>query len=182
MTPAAEPAAPAAPSALPPWPGSPASRGQVEPSTLAAWCQDPTQAAPHRAVVIGASLAGLLAARVLADHFDEVLLLDRGALDDTLDPRQATPHTRHTHALLARGRQVLETLFPGITDDWRAAGASFGDVGSQAAFYAGSRRFAQVRPTHWPCAWAAARSKACCAAACWRWRRCVRWAASRCRG
>lgn len=111
---------------------------------LAARCQDPTQPAPRRAVVIGASLAGLLAARVLADHFDEVLLLDRGALDDSLEARHAAPHTRHTHALLARGRQVLETLFPGIAADWQAAGGRFGDVGSQSAFYAGRRRFAQA--------------------------------------
>lgn len=117
---------------------------------LAALCLDDTDtAAPaarpaRRAVVIGASLAGLLAARVLSAHHDEVLLLERGELpDDALGPRKATPHTRHTHALLARGREVIEELFPGIRDEWLAAGARLGDVGSQAAFYAGRQRFAQ---------------------------------------
>ena len=102
-------------------------------------------AAPKRAVVIGGSLAGLLAARVLHDHFEEVWLLDRHPLTAGDEPRRATPHTRHTHALLARGRQAIEALFPGIGDEWLAAGGQLGDVGLQAAFYAGRRRFAQAR-------------------------------------
>lgn len=115
---------------------------------LAALCLDDngpdrTGARPRRAVVIGASLAGLLAARVLSTHHDEVLLLERGELPQDLSPRKATPHTRHTHALLARGREIIEQLFPGIGDEWQAAGGLLGDVGSQAAFYAGRRRFAQ---------------------------------------
>jgi 2-polyprenyl-6-methoxyphenol hydroxylase-like FAD-dependent oxidoreductase len=93
--------------------------------------------------VIGASLAGLLAARVLSEHHDEVLLLERGELPEDFSQRKATPHTRHTHALLARGREVFEQLFPGIRDEWRAAGGLFGDVGCQSAFYAGRQRFAQ---------------------------------------
>jgi 2-polyprenyl-6-methoxyphenol hydroxylase-like FAD-dependent oxidoreductase len=98
-----------------------------------------------RAVVIGASLAGLLAARVLSEHHDEVLLLERGQLPEDFSQRKATPHTRHTHALLARGREIFEQLFPGIRDDWRTAGGLFGDVGCQSAFYAGRQRFAQSR-------------------------------------
>jgi len=115
---------------------------------LAALCHQESQAAaatpPKRAVVIGGSLAGLLAARVLHDHFDEVWLLDRHPLPGDDEPRRATPHTRHTHALLARGRQAIEALFPGIGDAWLAAGGRLGDVGSEAAFYAGRRRFAQA--------------------------------------
>ncbi|NRF69165.1 hypothetical protein HLB44_19400 [Aquincola sp. S2] len=114
---------------------------------LAALCDKESTAdarPPRRAVVLGASLAGLLAARVLHEHFDEVLLLDRHPLPMDLGPRQATPHTRHTHALLARGRQAIESLFPGIGDEWLAAGGRLGDVGSEALFYAGRRRFAQA--------------------------------------
>ena len=99
----------------------------------------------RRAVVIGASLAGLLAARVLRDHFDEVILLDRDALPQGNAHRKATPHTVHAHGLLARGRQVMEQLFPGITDEWVAQGARLGDLQSQLAFYAGRLRFA---PAH----------------------------------
>jgi 2-polyprenyl-6-methoxyphenol hydroxylase-like FAD-dependent oxidoreductase len=114
---------------------------------LAALCQQEAHAptaAPRRAVVIGGSLAGLLAARVLHEHFDEVWLLERHPLPADDEPRRATPHTRHTHALLARGRQAIEALFPGIGDAWTAAGGRLGDVGSQAAFYAGRRRFMQA--------------------------------------
>lgn len=121
--------------------------GQLDIGALAALCRhEETHAsqAPRRAVVIGGSLAGLLAARVLHDHFDEVWLLDRHPLSADDEPRRATPHTRHTHALLARGRQAIEALFPGIGDAWTAAGGRLGDVGSQAAFYAGRRRFAQA--------------------------------------
>lgn len=99
----------------------------------------------RRAVVVGASLAGLLAARVLHDHVDEVVLLERHDLPPDLGQRRATPHTQHTHALLARGREIVEQLFPGIAADWQAAGGRFGDVGAEAAFYAGRRRFAQAR-------------------------------------
>ena len=100
--------------------------------------------AGRRAVVIGASIAGLLAARVLADRFDEVVLLDRGRLPDGDEHRKATPHTQHAHGMLARGLQVLEELFPGITDECVARGGTLADMQSDVAFYAGGRRFAQV--------------------------------------
>lgn len=114
---------------------------------LAALCDKETGTAPRgprRAVVLGASFAGLLAARVLHEHVDEVLLLERHALPMDLGPRETMPHTHHTHALLARGRQVIEQLFPGIGDEWMAAGGRLGDVGTDALFYAGRRRFAQA--------------------------------------
>ncbi len=121
--------------------------GLLDIGALAALCHhEETHASqgPRRAVVIGGSLAGLLAARVLHEHFDEVWLLDRHPLPADDEPRRATPHTRHTHALLARGRQAIEALFPGIGDTWTAAGGLLGDVGSEAAFYAGRRRFMQA--------------------------------------
>lgn len=121
--------------------------GLLDIGALAALCRHEETHASHaaqRAVVIGGSLAGLLAARVLHDHFDEVWLLDRHPLPADDEPRRATPHTRHTHALLARGRQAIEALFPGIGDAWTGAGGKLGDVGNDAAFYAGRRRFAQA--------------------------------------
>lgn len=96
----------------------------------------------RRAVVIGASLAGLLTARVLADFYDEVWLLDRDTLPAGNEHRKATPHTRHAHGLLARGRQVIEHLLPGITDEWLAGGGTIGDLQLDAAFFGGHRRFA----------------------------------------
>ena len=101
--------------------------------------------ADSRAIVIGASLAGLLAARVLAEHFDEVLLLERGDLPANNLLRRATPHTRHAHGLLARGKQLLESLFPGIVDEWVAAGGTLGDFQDELTFMAGRQRFATQR-------------------------------------
>ncbi|MGY1704442.1 FAD-dependent oxidoreductase [Geodermatophilus sp. SYSU D00697] len=80
------------------------------------------------AVVIGASIAGLLAARVLAEHADRVVVLDRDALPDDAVPRGGAPQTAHPHGLLARGRRALEDLFPGLTEDLLARGAVSGDM------------------------------------------------------
>ena len=96
----------------------------------------------RRAVVIGASLAGLLAARVLSESFDEVVVLDRDAVPTVPAHRKATPHTRHAHGLLARGCQALEELFPGIRDEWIAAGGRPGDLQRNVPFYGGRTRFA----------------------------------------
>ena len=59
----------------------------------------------HRAVVVGGSLAGMLAARVLSDHFDDVTVLDRDQFPGTPTARNGVPQARHAHALLQRGRE-----------------------------------------------------------------------------
>lgn len=76
-----------------------------------------------RAVVIGASMSGLLAARVLADAFDEVLVLDRDPLDGGTRPRRGVPQGRHIHVLLPAGLRAMEELCPGVGDDLLGAGA-----------------------------------------------------------
>ncbi|MBK9755987.1 MAG: hypothetical protein IPO88_21285 [Nannocystis sp.] len=68
----------------------------------------------RRAVVMGASIAGLVAARVLADHFDEVILVERDRLPTGAESRKGAPQGQHLHALLQRGEQLFEQLFPGI--------------------------------------------------------------------
>ncbi len=105
----------------------------------------PTRSNPRaaqRAVVLGASLAGLLAARVLSEHFDEVVLLERDALPDHAAPRKGTPQAVHPHGLLARGREVLEQLFPGFTQAMLARGGLLGDLQRDLAFDVGRKRFA----------------------------------------
>lgn len=74
------------------------------------------------AVVIGASVAGLCAARVLADFYDRVTVFDRDALPGTPANRTAVPQGRHLHLLTARGASELDALFPGLLDDLVAAG------------------------------------------------------------
>ncbi|MDL1900910.1 2-polyprenyl-6-methoxyphenol hydroxylase-like oxidoreductase [Anaerolineae bacterium CFX9] len=67
------------------------------------------------ALVIGASMAGLLAARVLSDHFDRVLIIERDALPESPVERGGVPQGRHVHALLVQGQELLESFFPGLS-------------------------------------------------------------------
>jgi 2-polyprenyl-6-methoxyphenol hydroxylase-like FAD-dependent oxidoreductase len=74
------------------------------------------------AVVIGASLAGLCAARVLSDFYDRVTVFERDDLPSTPSNRTAVPQGRHVHLLMARGAAEFDGLFPGLLDDMVAAG------------------------------------------------------------
>ena len=76
------------------------------------------------AVVIGASMAGLVAARTLADHFERVTIIERDRLPSGPDIRGGVPQARHVHVLLLRGTRLLERLFPGLDAELAAAGAS----------------------------------------------------------
>ena len=81
-------------------------------------------AQPRQAVVLGGSLAGLLSARVLADHVDEVLVVDRDDLAADLDaPRRGVPQSAHTHGLLVGGTEAIESIVPGFGDELVARGA-----------------------------------------------------------
>lgn len=87
------------------------------------------------AVVLGAGIAGLLAARVLADTHRSVTLVDRDVINGASGPRRAIPQGHHIHALLARGQQVLDALFPGFTDELRSIGVPVGDFGTSLSWY-----------------------------------------------
>ncbi|WP_344013884.1 NAD(P)/FAD-dependent oxidoreductase [Streptomyces thermospinosisporus] len=78
----------------------------------------------RRAVVIGAGLAGMLAAAVLSDAgVDEVIVLDRDELPDHPGHRRGLPQGRHAHLLMAGGIAALEELVPGVRKRLLAAGA-----------------------------------------------------------
>jgi 2-polyprenyl-6-methoxyphenol hydroxylase-like FAD-dependent oxidoreductase len=77
----------------------------------------------EHAVVLGASVAGLVAARTLAEFFGTVTVVERDALSDNANHRRGAPQGRQIHGLLLRGAQALEELFPGILDELVAAGA-----------------------------------------------------------
>ena len=87
------------------------------------------------AVVIGGSLAGLLAARVLSDTVEHVTVVDRDELP--LEPvhRKGVPQSRHTHGLLARGFEIFEELFPGLGTDLVARGALVQDLQRDVIWY-----------------------------------------------
>jgi 2-polyprenyl-6-methoxyphenol hydroxylase-like FAD-dependent oxidoreductase len=76
-----------------------------------------------RAVVVGAGVGGLATARVLADRFDEVLVLERDDLSDEGSPRAGIPQGKHVHVLLAGGHRALSEVFPGFEDELVRAGA-----------------------------------------------------------
>src|SRR5215218_5576430 len=59
--------------------------------------------AGQHAVVIGGSIAGLLAGRVLADHFADVTIIERDAFAETAEARKGVPQGRHVHGLLNQG-------------------------------------------------------------------------------
>ncbi|MFE8600164.1 FAD-dependent oxidoreductase [Archangium violaceum] len=85
-------------------------------------------------VVLGSSMAGLLATRVLSERFEKVTLVERDALQDNPEPRKGSPQAQHLHVLLARGAQVIEELFPGFFKELVEAGSCPGEM-SDAAWY-----------------------------------------------
>lgn len=99
----------------------------------------------QRAVVLGGSFAGLLAARVLSEFFDDVVIVEPALLNAD-ETGSGSPHRRQTHALLAMGRLQLERFFPGIITEMTAAGAQLGRDG-EIRFYIDGMRKAPVPGT-----------------------------------
>jgi 2-polyprenyl-6-methoxyphenol hydroxylase-like FAD-dependent oxidoreductase len=87
------------------------------------------------AVVIGASVAGLLAAAALGERYDKVTILDRDSLPAEPAARRGVPQGRHVHALLARSLQSADQLLPGFTGELAAAGASVVDLQRDTRIY-----------------------------------------------
>ena len=78
--------------------------------------------ARDHAVVIGGSVAGLCAARVLSDFYAGVTVYERDELPGTPANRATVPQDRHLHLLMARGALEFDGLFPGLLKDMVAAG------------------------------------------------------------
>jgi 2-polyprenyl-6-methoxyphenol hydroxylase-like FAD-dependent oxidoreductase len=96
------------------------------------------------AIVLGGSMAGLLAARVLADAYGQITVVDRDDLTAGAEQRRGTPQARHIHALLARGQQILEQLFPGLTEELETRGVPVGDMLADARMMFGGHRLARA--------------------------------------
>ncbi|NKB72853.1 MAG: hypothetical protein GKR89_37770 [Candidatus Latescibacteria bacterium] len=75
------------------------------------------------AAVIGGSIAGMMAARVLSDFFDAVTILERDPISGPPAHRKSVSQDRHYHVLLQGGEGVLSALFPGFTADLDHCGA-----------------------------------------------------------
>lgn len=87
------------------------------------------------AVVVGAGMAGLFAARVLADGFERVTLVERDPLPDEPVSREGVPQAHHAHALLEAGRATMEDLFPGYGEDLLSGGGLLIDGSRDVKFY-----------------------------------------------
>lgn len=90
--------------------------------------------------VIGGSIAGLLAARALSDHYETVRIVERDSALGEPTPRRGAPQGRHVHALLPRGVNAVEKMFPGITEEIINAGAVNGDLCEDAQWCPGGLR------------------------------------------
>lgn len=88
------------------------------------------------AVVLGAGMAGLFAARVLSEFYDSVTVVERDMLLDHPSNRRGVPQDRHLHNFLGRGVQVLAEFFPGLLDEMAAAGAIVVNDGDLGRIYA----------------------------------------------
>jgi 2-polyprenyl-6-methoxyphenol hydroxylase-like FAD-dependent oxidoreductase len=88
----------------------------------------------QRAVVLGGSVAGLCAAGALADHFDEVVILERDELPADAQHRRGVPQSKHPHFVLNSGREAMNTLFPGFEADLMAAGGMLLTASYDAAY------------------------------------------------
>jgi len=97
----------------------------------------------RRAVVLGGSIAGLFAASVLADAFDEVKIVDRDVLLGVAGPRRSCPQGKHINGLLARGQLAMEDMFPGITKEIFADGVPTGDLCGNVRWYFNGVRIQQ---------------------------------------
>ena len=89
-----------------------------------------------RAVIIGASIAGLFAARALSDFAGGVTLLDRDVPPDSPVPRKGVPQGRHVHGVLAAGFDTLQSFFPRIVEELVAEGSRISDVGQDILWFA----------------------------------------------
>jgi len=76
-----------------------------------------------RAIVVGGGMGGLATARVLADHFDSVLVLDRDTLPDEPEGRNGIPQGHHVHTILPGGFEILDGLLPGLAKELRDGGS-----------------------------------------------------------
>lgn len=106
-----------------------------------------TSPSARHAVVVGGSMAGLLAAHVLASHADTVTIVERDRFPDGPEHRSGLPQDRHTHVLLESGQRALEALLPGILDTMREEGSPRVGMPSDVVQWQGGRWFRRTAAT-----------------------------------
>ncbi|KUN22053.1 monooxygenase [Streptomyces antibioticus] len=93
---------------------------------------------------MGGSLAGLLAAHVLAGHADRVAVVERDRFPDDGGARPGVPQGRHPHVLLKGGQSAMEALLPGFLAELRAAGAPLVGMPSDMVLWQNGRWLRRV--------------------------------------
>lgn len=88
----------------------------------------------EHAVVIGGSITGLMTARVLADHFGRVTVIERDSIPEGTALHKSVPQGHHLHALLLGGERVMSSLYPGFTQKLCELGAVRWRPGMEGAF------------------------------------------------
>jgi 2-polyprenyl-6-methoxyphenol hydroxylase-like FAD-dependent oxidoreductase len=109
----------------------------------------------EHAVVLGAGIAGLLAAAALADAGHRVSIIERDRLPDSASARRGIPQGPHLHSLLSKGWQTMEELVPGLISDVIAAGAHILDdarLGARMHVQNGPYAFNRTDPVSDPAA------------------------------
>lgn len=74
------------------------------------------------AIVIGASISGLLAAKVLSEHYDDVVLVERDRQNESISPRKGVPQGQHGHLLWSGGMDIIHRYFPDLKDELHTRG------------------------------------------------------------
>ncbi|MFB7588555.1 FAD-dependent oxidoreductase [Streptomyces sp. NPDC056169] len=100
--------------------------------------------ATRHAVVIGGSLAGLLAARVLAEHAERVTVVERDRIPEGPEARPGVPQGRHLHVLIAGGQRALDELLPGFMAELGELGAPRVGAPSDMVQWQGGRWFRRM--------------------------------------
>lgn len=95
----------------------------------------PAQRKLNRAIIIGGSIAGLLSARVIADFFEEVVIIERDDIGKGTPVRKGVPQSTQPHVLLTKGYRIVKTLFPSIDQDLLKEGAIPIDWGQDFRYF-----------------------------------------------
>jgi len=100
----------------------------------------PSSRLAGRAVVLGGSIAGLLATRVLIDHFAEVVVVEPDSLEDDAAARPGVPQAHQVHSLLPGGRTQLDRWYDGFSDELLAGGAGLATTENSRIYYNDRRK------------------------------------------
>lgn len=95
-----------------------------------------------QAIVLGASIGGLMAARALSNHFERVIIIEKDKVERQPFTRKGQPQTRHLHGLLPGGLNAMSQFFPDLKDALEAKGAMLADFAQDMVWntYGGYRK------------------------------------------